>query len=427
MEITKDNILKLFTKKNLLFILTFFMLFFVQFTIMLVNYLVKYGHMKSVTSINMSTPILICLPFLLGIYIYDLFKSKRKINRYDYIFYALVVSGALATIFATDPEVALMGSKYRNSGFLVAVSCYLLCINWKENGTQKDIKKIISMIFFVTFLNAVYGILQVYTNYNFILRFINDNKMASGFCGHPNFFGTLMVTSLSFLLYYLLTEKITLTRLFLFVLFLISLINSQSTGPIVTFIVIVIFLIIFLLIKKIISLKKFIVLVVLLALVPGIYLATLFVNKTVFNNNRCELCQIEKTIKNGGTGRVEIWVNSLKVVKEYWLIGVGYDNLYLTYPTIGPNGRLVDNAHNIYLHELVITGILGFIPYMAFILIAFKKGIKSKNRHILLLFTGFLAYLIQGLANLNVIQVMPMFFVIMGLLLCDNENKKALE
>ena len=416
---------KYLNKKTLLMFLTFCMIFVSQFIMITMNYLTKYGYVESVRSINLAVAILMCLPFLLEIYIYDLFK--RKLDIFDYIFFALVITGIISTIFAKDISIAIWGSKYRNSGLLVSLSYYLLCINWKNNGTKKDVKTIIKMILVLTVINAIYGLLQVYTNYGFILRFYDDRRMASGICGHPNFFGTLMVTSLGILTYYLFTEKLSIKNILLYILFLISLVNSQSSGPILAFILTFIFLFIYFLIKKQIKLKRFFIILCLIILIPTIAIGTLYINKSSFNNSRCEICQIKRTLSTGGTGRLEIWKNTLKVVKDNWLVGVGYDNLYLVYPEEGYHNGIVDNAHNVYLHELVITGVLGFIPYMLLIILTFIKAIKSKNKYMFLLFSGFLAYLIQAFTNLNVMYVTPIFFLIMGLMLSIIVKEKEFE
>ena len=425
-EINKKNILKLLSKKNILYVLTFSILFLVQFTTILINYLVKYGIIENVSSVNPAIVIYICCPFLLGIYIYDIIKNKRKLDIFDYILIALFVAGLLCTVFAVEPKMSFWGSKYRHEGFVCVFSYYLLCMNWKVNASKEDVKKLIKLILFIGIINAIYAMLQVYTNSTHILRYYMGRKMAVGFCGHHNFFGTLMVTCLGIMTCYLLTEKITLKNIIIYILFLISLINCQSSGPIFTFIIMTVFLIIFYLIKKRLPLKKLIVVGILVLLVPGMYVATMYINKTSFDNGYCELCQIKQTIMTGGTGRIRIWTNTLDVVKDNWLVGVGYDNLHKVYNQDPTRIRIVDNAHNVYLHTLVSTGIIGFIPYMMLLVLAFIRGVKSKNKSMVILFSGFIAYSIQAFTNINVIQIAPIYYVLIGLMLSIKEEK-ALE
>ena len=96
-------------------------------------------------------------------------------------------------------------------------------------------------------------------------------------------------------------------------------------------------------------------------------------------------------------GRLEIWKRAFEIIKQYPLTGIGYDNFYLAYHEGNyykidfikdENGNqkpikryfhIVDNPHNVYLHVLTATGILGFIPYMILLLITLIICIKKKN------------------------------------------------
>ena len=70
----------------------------------------------------------------------------------------------------------------------------------------------------------------------------------------------------------------------------------------------------------------------------------------------------------------------------------------------------------------VSTGILGLIPYLGLCLLTFIKGLKLKNKLGILLLSGFVAYSIQAFANINVIQVAPIYYVIIGLILSIKEE-----
>ena len=79
--------------------------------------------------------------------------------------------------------------------------------------------------------------------------------------------------------------------------------------------------------------------------------------------------------------------------------------------------EITDNAHNIYLHTLVSSGLLGLIPYLILCLLVFIKGLKTKSNLMMILLGGFVAYSIQAFANISVIQVAPIYYIIMGLML----------
>ena len=165
------------------------------------------------------------------------------------------------------------------------------------------------------------------------------------------------------------------------------------------------------------------------------YISIFLINKNLYKSDRCEMCDIKETVNNGGNGRLDIWKKSIDIVKDNFIFGVGFDNFYLAYPNpkiesgvsfMITNGVIeeevksyyvVDNAHNIYLHILVSNGVLGLIPYLILCLLTFIKGLKQNSKLIFLLLSGFIAYSIQGFANISVIHVAPIYFVIIGLIL----------
>ena len=120
-------------------------------------------------------------------------------------------------------------------------------------------------------------------------------------------------------------------------------------------------------------------------------------------------------------------------------MGVGYDNFYLAYPNEKTSGitlsivsgevkksnnsvLIFDNAHNVYLHQLVSTGIFGLILFLMLYMLTFISALKSRDKLNFILLGGFIAYSIQGLVNINVIQITPIYYLIMGLILCLNKE-----
>jgi O-antigen ligase len=70
------------------------------------------------------------------------------------------------------------------------------------------------------------------------------------------------------------------------------------------------------------------------------------------------------TIEKGDTGRTELWVGAVEIVKDNLLIGVGF-------PGVLPEmykyaGRYID-PHNVFLYVLISTGLIGFMCFMLFI------------------------------------------------------------
>ena len=135
------------------------------------------------------------------------------------------------------------------------------------------------------------------------------------------------------------------------------------------------------------------------------------------------------------------------MIKDNFIVGIGFDNFYLKYPNpkmesgikltitdiLSSNSQpkviynVVDNAHNIYLHTLVSNGIIGLVPYLLLCLLTFIKGLKSKDELTFILLSGFVVYSIQAFANISVIQVAPIYYIIIGFILSMDNLKKENE
>ena len=433
--------------KKILNLFTYLVLLVVPFLKFFSMNLEMFGLMNNYDNINPAIILYISVPFLIFIYIKNIKDKKRKLDLCDYLFYVLIFVGIISVIFSIDKSLAIFGKDFRHEGFLSIMCYYLLFINWKVNGKKEDIKKIIKFIIILGIINSIYALFQMYTNFDFIFKYNDNGKMASGLCGNPNFFGSLMTTILSMVTcMFLVNKKNSLKLVLLIILFFISLINCQSTGPILSYIICLIFFIIFLFIKKYNILKRFLILFIILILT---YISIYFININFLSDNKCETCvsSLQTTISNGGNGRIKIWKNSLDMIKDNFIVGIGFDNFYLKYPNpkmesgikltitdiLSSNSQpkviynVVDNAHNIYLHTLVSNGIIGLVPYLLLCLLTFIKGLKSKDELTFILLSGFVVYSIQAFANISVIQVAPIYYIIIGFILSMDNLKKENE
>lgn len=451
------NLLKRITDKRILYIFTFLILVFLPILKQLSFYLVKFDVIKNYDSINPAYVLYFSIPFLIYVYIKNIIKSDRDFDKCDYIFFALVLAGFIASLFAIDGHTSWFGKEYRHEGFFTVLAYYLLFITWKVEGKKEDIKKIINIFIIMGIINSVYAIFQLYTPFRFVLRYSIDTDMVTGISGNPNFFGSLIVTVLSIITVRFLTEKkISIKNILLVILFSISLINSQSTGPFITYILVIVFFIVYLLIKKKTFIKNIIYLILMIIITC---FSILIINRQIFHIEKCEICDFVSIFKSDNNvednetdletlpqnnytisnGRMELWKKSLEIVKENMVNGVGYDNFHLAYYEganlsairfISVDGvtkavlkypEIFDNAHNVYLHTLVSSGLLGFIPYILLCLLTFIKGLRIKDNLLMILFGGFVAYSIQAFGNINVLQVAPMYYVIMGLILSSKQ------
>ena len=64
-------------------------------------------------------------------------------------------------------------------------------------------------------INSIYGLMQLYTPFKFILRYTPDKQMMSGIVGNPNFFGSMIVTVLSIITTsFLIDKKLSISKIF---------------------------------------------------------------------------------------------------------------------------------------------------------------------------------------------------------------------
>lgn len=402
-----------------------------------------YGYINDYKFINPAIILFGIIPFLIFLYIRNLKKNNFKLDIYDYLLFIFIIIGIIVSLFSVDIYTSFFGRDNRHDGFL-SVLCYnLLLINWKRLGTEEDLKIWYKIIILIAIFNVAYSLLQIYTDYTFIAR-TSINMTASGFCGHNNFFGSLIVTALSIISCKFLCDKKHNCKDALVIIFLLmGLVNSQSSGPFLAYIVTFIFIVIFLKIKKSLLLKNVLILVL---LIPIMVIGINTLNNVVFQSEVCELCDVKaNVIDNGGHDRWKIWKRTFSVIQKHPIIGVGYDNLAYVYPNpysnvkVEPSGititdrqpgdryYLVDNAHNVYLQILVCSGIVGLIPYLLLCLFIFIKGCKSNKKILFMFIAGFVAYSVQAFFNINVITVAPIYYLIMGLILIDSNEVDKIE
>ena len=124
-----------------------------------------------------------------------------------------------------------------------------------------------------------------------------------------------------------------------------------------------------------------------------------------------------------GSSRIRIWRDCLALVPGRWLLGGGPGTLALRlnihFSRVAPEtGALlesyVDNAHNLYLGELVNCGVLGLLGTLALFALALRRGLRRDG-----LFPAFALALIGGLIHalfgLGLCLSEPLFWSILGL------------
>lgn len=360
------------------------------------------------------------LPILFIIYMYGIIKDKFRITYTDILMYILATLGIMSTISAVDVKTSIWGEVIRYEGLLALFYYYLLFLNVKNIKKEKYKENIIKVLIITSIAQFIYSLLQVYTNSSMIMHFPYEH-MAIGVIGNPNFYGSYMVmlTLITTVLYLIRGQN---KYFWLTIISFVGLCLASSTAPFLGFLLAYIFFL--LVFFKKIKIKKFILLtLVLIGLFFTVDKTVTYVHENIFNNVIYDTYNVKKEVVNSvtniknenfGNGRIKLWLNTLPVAKEYFWFGCGIDNFANVYPQ--SNYLIFDKAHNIYLQMLVTNGIFALATYCMVCLIIFIKGFKFKNPFTIALFIAFVGYSIQAFANISVIDVAPIFYIILGLL-----------
>lgn len=140
--------------------------------------------------------------------------------------------------------------------------------------------------------------------------------------------------------------------------------------------------------------------------------------------------------------RVNIWLGTLGIIKDYWWmgIGIGTDAFNKVYPFYSYNAAVAYHSHNLYLQILLETGVCGLFAFITSMVITFKKIFigyifGKKNVYSLLcasIIAGLLGFLLQGMFDYSWynLRVFGIFWMVIGLGIasrrcaCDEDNTR---
>ena len=353
---------------------------------------------------------------------------KKSIGLYEILILIITILLTISSVLAINKKVAFLGFTGRYEGLFSLIN-YLLFM-YISSYIKKDKKKLIVYAIIISGIyEALFAYLQI-LNISFIPKHIHiDNKIwATGSITNPNFFGSLMVLSLSCSIgLFIDNSKKLISNILLIVsiiILMLGLLISDTTSALVGLIVVVMFLLFYVIKTK--SIKRFFIVLLILVLETTILTKlnmTDLVKDLVKTKN--EVVELSKGNydKHYGTNRVEIWRLTLDIVPKYLIHGAGIDNFTYAFgeePLI-VSYRVIDKAHNEYLQVLVTEGIFALISYLALYFISLFKGVKNsfKNKEVYLVLPV-IGYLVQAFFNISVIEVAPIFYIILGLLVGKN-------
>lgn len=142
------------------------------------------------------------------------------------------------------------------------------------------------------------------------------------------------------------------------------------------------------------------------------------------------------------TGRGFIWINSLDLMKNSLIVGLGSGNYAYQFDqnyvvdllnTHGSSSLIVDKPHNFYIGVWCDSGLLSLIIVLVLYVFFIVKGLKVISNNpvsnelllFVLLYVGILGFMISGLSNDSCIAVNPLFWMNFGIAYCLMNTLRA--
>lgn len=361
---------------------------------------------------------LIVLMFLNLFIAIVLINKKYKRNKIDIFLLLIILFSLISTFFAYNFNTAVFGENGRYEGIFTI--CYYISLLFLSTYVKEKDKK---MIVYTIILG---GIIQL--GYSFYYNQKYHFKYVIGFTTNPNFFGAYILMCLCYCIGLFLDNKnIYLKLLFIFLIysFSLGLLAIDTLSALVGLIGVVCFLLIYSIKQKYI--KQYIIIV--LTLLLSIFLAHSLKMTTLLNDLFKTVNETTNIVSGDlsdsyGTGRLFVYKRTIPLIPRYALKGIGVDNFryVLDGKAITNEYGIFDKAHNEYLQILITTGIFSLLSYLILHLIivinGIKKSFKDKKIYLLLPIIG---YLIQAQFSISVIEVAPIFYIGLGLLV-EREN-----
>ena len=375
-------------------------------------------------------------------------KKKIKLNAFEIL---LIIYGVITFISAFFSDYGfvkcMLGTNGRGEGVITILSYVAAFVIGTRLFNER--KNVLIILIVSIIVASIYGILQANNTNNIKFFFGTASDVAKSTFGNPNFFSSYLCLVLPMACYYFInTDKKIKWLYFLSAIFGFSgLVYSKTLGGYLTFIGMLILLSVFSLIyttsRKNVMVKTLMLFVIFVILFLGISHTKQNSYISEIKETTTEVKKLANNDRSFGTGRMEIWQKTLSVINNNKLLGVGPDSLtkelkIKNYITNGEddvlNKYIIDKAHSEPLQIAATTGIISLVLYTFFItsyLLALSKIVINKNKsyiinnenfedkykiqYITAILIGVLGYLIQALVNISVVEVAPIFWMVLGL------------
>ena len=285
--------------------------------------------------------------------------------------------------------------------YILFIAFYFVLKHTIKN--RNNLFTMVSLFILSSSFVALIGVSQKYLGVNLNINAWIDEEMFSdnkirvfSTLDNPNVLGEYLLFAIPVCLGSIYYFKNKLCKLFaglnlilLFFCMLLTLSRGAWLGLIFA-------LILFILLRD----KKFLSLIFFLAFLSPIFIPKSFIQRFMSIGN----------ITDTSTSyRVGIWRGALKIIKDFWPIGIGLgtDNFVYVYQKYALSASYALHSHNFYLQILIDFGITGLFLVFTIIFLFYKKLlVENKFLHDdfiktfkISLCSGFFGYLIQSLTD----------------------------
>lgn len=303
------------------------------------------------------------------------FRMSKLMSVSLLVFLVLNVISTLAGVDIYNGIFGIYGRFATSLTFVFLWTALVFMIGF-ENSEQKTLS--LFRVFVLSgFLVSVLGIMHIY-GYGFYSGLDNDQRqIIPSFIGNQNFSAMFLVGIIPLSLPLIVNSKNLLRKVIYAVMAVVSIwavMIFASRGAILAFAVSIIIGLIAIFFKKVGGSVKFLVLGFAIA---GLLFAYFFYSATRFEETSGSLDL--KTNVSTQT-RLIVWSESASLLKNRELTGLGPGNFYIGFRGLGnntlPGSSRFDDAHNIFIHTAVSTGVPSMLVLMFIFFLTFYSAAK---------------------------------------------------
>lgn len=388
-------------------------------------------------SLNTNSYILKFWTLLIGgllLLLFLLHQCKNlKLDKKDICILFFLCLVCISTFLSSNITKSIFGENNRYEGLLMFITYISIYLSSKKYFRFEKTEEFWNILFVFSLIIGIFGIFQNYITANGSLKPLLDKGICSTF-GNSNFFGSFisLVLPITISVFILKGNKKSLV---LSLIMFFNMLSSGTRSAWVSFGVVAMLGIFYLLKQKSkIYYKRFFLLSCSFILIFVFVLVDpKFVMKDKFAQVKNDINSSIETGINGnmGSGRIEIWEMTLKLIAQKPIFGCGTDNLQLGlrincsedfHKYLVRTLTVVDKAHNEYLHIAATVGIPALILYCLFISMILLPKMKHmlSDKIAFIISITIISYLVQAFFNISTIGVAPLFWMILGL--ADNQD-----